>query len=155
MNAVHGTCHPISDPLKVRLLVADASRSDQTICLAVSPALKAIGVPSRPRLFEAKRAISDYEKRNHTRVDYITATPRMSLYEKISAQIYSIILKYASPSDVHVYSIDESFIVATPYLHLYENAARRAGIHPAHLMAMTIIAFRNLNFAIASGVADL
>ena len=67
------------DPLSAKLLVADASRSDQTICLAVSPALKGIGVPSRPRLFEAKQAISKYEKLHHTKVRYITATPRKSL----------------------------------------------------------------------------
>ena len=67
------------DPLKVRLLVADPTRSDQTICLAVSPALKAIGVPSRPRLFEAKQAIRDYEKRTGRKISYITAAPRMAL----------------------------------------------------------------------------
>ncbi len=61
------------DPLQARLLVADESRTDKTICLAVSPALKAIGVPSRPRLFEAKQAIALYEASNHTKVDYIIA----------------------------------------------------------------------------------
>ena len=127
------------DPLTTNLLVADESRSDQTICLAVSPSLKAIGVPGRPRLFEAKKAISDYEKRTHSRVSYITALPRMALYEKVSAQIYSVILRYAAPDDVHVYSIDESFIDATPYLHFYEAEAHRAGKHPARVMAMTII----------------
>ena len=127
------------DPLTTNLLVADDSRSDQTICLAVSPNLKAIGVPGRPRLFEAKRAIADYERRTHRHVSYITALPRMALYEKVSAQIYSIILRYASPDDVHVYSIDESFIDATPYLQFYEAEADRQGVHPAHVMAMTII----------------
>ena len=142
MKSFYASCEAIAmglDPLKVRLLVADASRSDQTICLAVSPALKAIGVPGRPRLFEAKRAIAKYEARTHTKVDYITAVPRMALYEQVSAQIYSVILKYAAPSDVHVYSIDESFIDATPYLRQYEKAAKAAGVHPAHQMAMTII----------------
>lgn len=127
------------DPLTTNLLVADPSRSDQTICLAVSPSLKAIGVPGRPRLFDAKRAIADYEKRTGRIVSYITAVPRMALYEKISAQIYSIILRYAAPSDVHVYSVDESFIDAQPYLHFYESAANAAGVHPAHVMAMTMI----------------
>lgn len=127
------------DPMKTNLLVADPSRSDQTICLAVSPSLKAIGVPSRPRLFEAKRAISDYEKRTGRKVSYITATPRMALYEEVSAQIYSVILRYAAPSDVHVYSVDESFIDAEPYLHFYESAAVKAGVHPARAMAMTMI----------------
>ena len=142
MKSFYASCEAVSmglDPLKVKLLVADESRSDQTICLAVSPALKAIGVPGRPRLFEAKRAISDYEKRTGTKVKYITATPRMALYEQVSALIYSVILRYAAPSDVHVYSVDESFIDATPYLRSYEEAARRAGVHPAHQMAMTII----------------
>lgn len=127
------------DPLTTNLLVADDSRSDQTICLAVSPSLKAIGVPGRPRLFEAKRTIRDYEWAHHTRVSYITAVPRMALYEKVSAQIYSIILRYAAPCDVHVYSIDESFIDATPYLPQYESEAAATNKHPAHVMAMTMI----------------
>ena len=127
------------DPLTTNLLVADDSRSDQTICLAVSPSLKAIGVPGRPRLFEAKRAIADYERRTRKKVSYITAVPRMAMYEKISAQIYSIILRYAAPCDVHVYSIDESFVDATPYLSHYAAEAERTGKHPAHVMAMTVI----------------
>ena len=127
------------DPLKANLLVADASRSDQTICLAVSPSLKAIGVPSRPRLFEAKQAIRRYEAQHHTHVLYYTATPRMAEYERVSARIHSILLKYAAAEDIHVYSIDESFIDCTDYLHLYQEEARREGVHPAHVMAMTII----------------
>ena len=127
------------DPLKTKLLVADPSRSDQTICLAVSPALKAIGVPSRPRLFQAKQAIEKYEKLHHTKIFYITATPRMAEYEKVSAKIYGIYLKYVSPEDVHIYSIDECFIDCTPYLHFYENAAKKTGESPAHIMALTII----------------
>ena len=127
------------NPLKANLLVADASRTDQTICLAVSPALKAIGVPSRPRLFEAKQAIEKYEKIHHTRILYIIAVPRMAEYEKVSAQIYGIFLKYAASEDIHVYSIDECFIDCTPYLHLYETAALRTGESPAHIMAMTMI----------------
>ena len=70
---------------------------------------------------------------------YITAVPRMALYEKVSAQIYSIILRYAAPDDVHVYSVDESFIDATPYLSQYEEEANRQELHPAHVMAMTMI----------------
>lgn len=127
------------DPLRANLLVADESRSDQTICLAVSPALKAIGVPGRPRLFEAKQAIRTYERQHHTRICYYTAVPRMALYEQVSARIYSILLKYAAAEDIHVYSIDESFIYATPYLHLYMEEALRQGVHPAHVMAMTMI----------------
>ena len=127
------------DPLKTKLLVADSSRSDQTICLAVSPALKAIGVPSRPRLFEAKQAIEQYEKAHNTKIFYITAVPRMLEYEKVSAQIYGIFLKYVAAEDIHVYSIDESFIDCTPYLHLYEEAAMRTHQSPAHIMALTMI----------------
>ena len=127
------------DPLKANLLVADASRSDQTICLAVSPALKAIGVPGRPRLFEAKQAIRKYEQIHHTRIMYITAVPRMAEYEKISAKIYGIYLKYVASEDVHVYSIDECFIDCTPYLHFYEDAAKMTGESPAHIMAITMI----------------
>ncbi len=127
------------DPLKANLLVADPTRSDKTICLAVSPSLKAIGVPSRPRLFEARQAIRKYERQCHTRVDYYTAVPRMALYEQVSAQIYSIILRYAAAEDVHVYSIDESFIYCSPYLHSYMEEAESQQVHPAHVMAMTII----------------
>ncbi|MGN0363741.1 MAG: DNA methylase [Bilifractor sp.] len=127
------------DPLKARLLVADTSRSDQTICLAVSPALKAIGVPGRPRLFEAKQAITRYEREHHSKVQYEIAVPRMALYEQTSARIYSVILRYAAPEDIHVYSVDESFIDATPYLHFYQKQAERDGVHPAHVMAMTMI----------------
>ncbi|MBR3245859.1 MAG: DNA methylase, partial [Parasporobacterium sp.] len=127
------------DPLKANLLVADPSRSDQTICLAVSPSLKAIGVPSRPRLFEAKWAIRKYERERHTKVEYIIAVPRMAEYERISAQIYGIYLHYVAPEDLHVYSIDECFIDCTAYLHFYLEEARRIGEHPAHVMAMTMI----------------
>ncbi len=127
------------DPLKANLLVADESRSDQTICLAVSPALKAIGVPSRPRLFEAKAAIRRYEQVHHTRVSYITAVPRMAEYERVSAKIYETYLRYVSPEDVHVYSIDECFIDCTPYLHLYEKPAAKAGSSTARFMALTMI----------------
>lgn len=77
------------DPLKANLLVADESRSDQTICLAVSPSLKAKGVPGRPRLFEAKQKIREYEAKTRTMVDCIIAVPRMAEYERISAQIYT------------------------------------------------------------------
>ena len=127
------------DPLKTNLLVADESRSDQTICLAVSPPLKAIGVPARPRLFEAKRAIRKYEEARHVKVDYIIAVPRMAEYIRISAQIYGIYLRYAAPEHVHIYSIDECFIDCTPYLHFYEKDAARDGVLPAHRMAVTMI----------------
>ena len=127
------------DPLTANLLVADESRSDQTICLAVSPSLKAIGVPSRPRLFEAKQAIRLYEARHHTKVEYIVAVPRMAEYERISAKIYEIYLKYVAPDDIHVYSIDECFIDCGRYLYAYMDAAEKTGKEPSHIMAMTMI----------------
>ena len=127
------------DPLKANLLVADESRSDQTICLAVSPSLKAKGVPSRPRLFEAKQAIRKYEAINHTKVEYIIAVPRMAEYERNSAQIYEIYLRYVAPEDIHVYSIDECFIDCTAYLHAYREKATANGVHPARVMAITMI----------------
>ena len=127
------------DPLKANLLVADESRSDQTICLAVSPSLKAKGVPSRPRLFEAKQAIRKYEVANHTKVDYIIAVPRMAEYERISALIYEIYLRYVCKDDIHVYSIDEAFIDCTAYLHAYRKEAEAAGTNAARVMATTMI----------------
>ena len=90
------------DPLKALLLVADETRSDQTICLAVSPALKALGVPGRPRLCEAKQKIREAEARLHTKLDVIIAPPRMAAYIKQSAEIYKLILGYVAPEDVHV-----------------------------------------------------
>ena len=119
------------DPLKAYLLVADETRSDQTICLAVSPALKALGVPGRPRLFEAKQKIREAEAHLHTKLDVIIAPPRMAAYIQQSAEIYKLILGYVAPMDVHVYSIDECFIDAAGYLHAYHNSPRE--------LAMTII----------------
>ena len=127
------------DPLKARLLVADETRSDQTICLAVSPALKAIGVPSRPRLFEAKQAIKLYDAAHHSKTQFYIAPPRMAEYERISALIFSIYLHYVAPEDIHVYSVDEAFIDCTRYLFRYEAQARRQGVSPAHVMARTMI----------------
>ena len=127
------------DPLKARLLVADVTRSDQTICLAVSPALKAIGVPSRPRLFEARQAIRLYDARHRTKTQFYIATPRMAEYERISALIFSIYLHYVAPEDIHVYSIDEAFIDCTRYLCRFEKEAERRHVSPAHVMAKTMI----------------
>ena len=127
------------DPLKANLMVADESRSDKTIVLAVSPSLKAIGVPSRPRLFEAKQKIREYEWKHRCEVEYIVAVPRMAEYERISAQIYSIYQRFCAPEDIHVYSIDECFIDVTPYLHLYEEEAQKHSVSSAHLLAITMI----------------
>ncbi len=127
------------DPLKTNLLVADESRTDKTICLAVSPALKEYGLSSRARLFEAKELIrkanadrrknapnkkftgvsfddDKLKKDKSLEIGYITAVPRMALYSKYSAKIYGIYLKYFSKEDIHDYSIDEVFIDATDYV---------------------------------------
>ena len=127
------------DPLKARLLVADETRSDQTICLAVSPALKAIGVPARPRLFEAKQAVKLYDAAHHTKTQFYIAPPRMAEYERVSALIFSIYLHYVAPEDIHVYSVDEAFIDCTRYLSQYEEQAQLQGVSPAHVMARTMI----------------
>ncbi len=127
------------DPLKARLLVADETRSDQTICLAVSPALKALGVPSRPRLFEAKQAVKLYDAAHHTKTQFYIAPPRMAEYERVSALIYSIYLHYVAPEDIHVYSIDEVFIDCTRYLFQYEAQAKAQGLSPAHVLSRTMI----------------
>ena len=114
------------DPLKARLVVADKSRTDKTICLAVSPALKAYGIPGRARLFEV------VQKTRALGIDYITATPRMSRYIEMSVQIYNIYRKYVAPEDMHVYSIDEVFLDVTDYLHAYEMTARELAIRIIH-----------------------
>ncbi len=111
--------------MATNLVVADETRSDGTICLAVTPSLKALGVPSRPRLFEVKQKLKEIENRTGKKVDYIVAMPRMARYLEVSSQIYCIYLKYLSPSDTHVYSIDESFMDLTPYLNLYGMTAHK------------------------------
>lgn len=124
------------NPLTTNLLVADETRSDSTIVLAVSPSLKALGVPGRPRLFEARQIIERAEKRYRKRIEYLIAPPHMADYIDISAQIYGIYLKYVAPEDIHVYSIDECFIDATPYLHMYMGDT---GYPPAHSLAIAMI----------------
>ena len=101
------------DPFKTNLVVADPFRGSGTICLAVSPALKAKGVPGRCRLYEIPRYLS-----------FITAAPRMHLYLEKSAEIVSIYLRYVAPDDLHVYSVDEVFIDATGYLRMYRKTAK-------------------------------
>ena len=127
------------NPLTTNLVVADPSRTEKTICLAVSPSLKAYGIPGRARLFEvieqvrranAKRRslapggrftgssaqADELAKHPEYQIDYLIAPPRMTHYMKVSIQIYDIYLKYAAPEDIHVYSIDEVFIDLTKYL---------------------------------------
>lgn len=101
------------DAMITKLVVADESRTDKTICLAVSPALKALGVKNRCRLFEVPKNL-----------DFIIAKPRMKKYIEYAAKIYSIYLKYISKDDIHVYSIDECFIDATDYLKIYKIRAK-------------------------------
>ena len=123
------------DPLDTCLVVADASRTDKTICLAVSPALKAYGTGGRPRLFEVNRIIREVNRRrgcltkSHSKaildtrpdvaVDFLVAPPRMALYVDYSSRIYNVYLRYVAPEDIHVYSIDEVFIDITAYLSTY------------------------------------
>jgi len=104
------------DPMAARLVVADPERSEKTICLAVSPAMKALGVRNRCRVFEIPKGL-----------DYIMATPRMALYIERSADIYAVYLKYLAPEDIHVYSIDEAFMDVTDYLGLYGCTPRELG----------------------------
>ena len=102
------------DPMTTRLVVADPTRTDKTICLAVSPALKALGVKNRCRVFEIPKTI-----------DYIMAPPRLQKYIDYSAEIYGIYLKYISKDDIYVYSIDECFMDITKYLKLYNKTPRK------------------------------
>lgn len=113
------------DPLKANLVVADTSRTDKTICLAVSPNMKKLGLKGRCRLFEVEEKIRQIKKETGRRIEYVAARPRMSLYMKYSARIYSIYLRYVSESDIHVYSIDECFIDATDYLKLHKEKDRQ------------------------------
>lgn len=142
------------DPLTTNLVVADLSRTEKTICLAVSPSLKSFGIPGRPRLFEVVQKVkevnaarrckvpgrafsgksSDYNelmKHPELELDYIVAPPRMAYYIEYSTIIYEVYLKYVAPEDIHVYSIDEVFIDATHYLQTYKITA--------HELAMTMI----------------
>lgn len=148
------------DPLTTNLVVADESRTEKTICLAVSPSLKAHGIPGRPRLFEVIQRVSEVnaarldrlrrtthnpnaafttasfdaaalERDPFLELSYITAPPRMARYVETSAQIYQIYLKYVSEEDIFAYSIDEVFIDVTAYLHTYHMTA--------HELAMSMV----------------
>ena len=134
------------DPLTTNLIVADKSRTEKTICLAVSPSLKKYGIPGRPRLFEVIQKVKRINKERQesapghkfigqsfhsdklsdpsVALAYIAAPPRMSLYMKYSTQIYQIYLRYFAPEDIHVYSIDEVFIDLTGYLTNYQMGAK-------------------------------
>ena len=142
------------DPMTTNLVVADKSRTEKTICLAVSPALKCYGIPGRARLFEVVQKVKEansarrWKALNRTfigssddstelnsnlalEIDYIVAPPRMALYLEYSTRIYSIYLKYIAPEDIFPYSIDEVFMDVTDYLHTYNMTPRE--------LAMTMI----------------
>lgn len=139
------------DPLTTNLVVADASRTEKTICLAVSPSLKKYGIPGRARLFEVVQKVREVNRERKTNapgrmftgasfdaveleqspeleVTYIAAVPRMAYYMKYSTRIYDIYLRYIAPEDMHVYSIDEVFIDATTYLKTYKLTARELAL---------------------------
>ncbi len=142
------------DPLNANLVVADPTRTEKTICLAVSPSLKSYGIPGRARLFEVVQKVHEinaqrrhkapkhsftHESHFHSELikdpsaelAFITAPPRMAHYMEVSTQIYNVYLKYIAPEDIHVYSIDEVFIDATNYLKTYNMTA--------HELAMKMI----------------
>jgi len=146
------------DPMTTNLVVADSSRTNKTICLAVSPSLKAMGVPSRPRLFEVEQRVAEINTLRRQKapgrtfsgkswhapeldadpsleLDYIAAPPRMRCYIQYSSEIYNIYLKYVAPEDIHVYSIDEVFIRVTPYL-------RVSGMTPRQFIQKIILDIR-------------
>ncbi len=135
------------DPLTTHLVVADASRTEKTICLAVSPSLKAYGISGRARLFEVVQRVREENRKRLSRcgqadffgrstdaeelkqhpelaLNYIAAPPRMALYITYSTRIYNVYLKYIAPEDIHVYSIDEVFMDVTSYLKTYKISAR-------------------------------
>ena len=114
------------DPLTTNLVVADESRTEKTICLAVSPSLKKYGIPGRARLFEVVQKVKQVNRSRKTgepELSYIAAPPRMALYVEYSTRIYDIYLKYVAPEDIHVYSIDEVFMDVTHYLKTYGMTA--------------------------------
>lgn len=142
------------NPLTTNLVVADDSRIEKTICLAVSPSLKSFGIPGRPRLFEVTQKVKEINNKRRIKapnrrftdktydydilkksldyeVDFIVAKPQMAHYIDISTKIYEVYLKYIAPEDIHVYSIDEVFIDATPFLDTYKKTA--------HELALAII----------------
>ena len=129
------------DPLDTCLVVADPSRTEKTICLAVSPALKSYGIGGRPRLFEVVQRVREANRqrgrsgKSHSKkeldahrelaVDYLVAQPRMAHYIQYSTRIYGIYLRHIAPEDIHVYSIDEVFMDVTSYLKNYRMTASR------------------------------
>ena len=120
------------DPLTTKLVVADKSRTSKTICLAVTPALKAYGLSGRSRLFEVEAKAREIKRQTGKELDYIVAPPRMALYIQYSTRIYNVYLRYFAPEDIHVYSIDEVFIDATSYLPFYKMTAHELAVKVIH-----------------------
>lgn len=112
------------DPLKAKLVVADESRTEKTICLAVTPALKAYGIPGRARLFEVNQKVREVQRRTGEKIEFTIAKPQMAKYVEYSTKVYNVYLKYVSAEDIHAYSIDECFLDLTRYLKLYKKTAR-------------------------------
>ena len=112
------------DPLKAKLVVADESRTEKTICLAVTPALKAYGIPGRARLFEVNQKVREVLRRTGEKIEFTIAKPQMAKYVEYSTKVYNVYLKYVSAEDIHAYSIDECFLDLTKYLKLYKKTAR-------------------------------
>ncbi len=149
-------CHERNlDPLTTNLVVADISRTEKTICLAVSPSLKSYGIPGRARLFEVMERVrevnAERKRKNHGHpftgksvnqtalaadpslaVDFIIATPQMAHYIKISTDIYHIYLQWIAPEDIHVYSIDEVFMDVAPYLNTYAMTPHELCVRMIH-----------------------
>jgi DNA polymerase V len=112
------------DPLKAKLVVADESRTEKTICLAVTPALKAYGIPGRARLFEVNQKVREVQRKTGEKIEFTIAKPQMAKYVEYSTRVYNVYLKYVSAEDIHAYSIDECFLDLTRYLKLYKKSAR-------------------------------
>ena len=157
------------NPLTTHLVVADARRTEKTICLAVTPSLKSYGIPGRARLFEVVEKVREVNALRRTKapggefsgsswdenalkthpelsLDYIVAPPQMSLYMQTSARIYQVYLKYVAPEDIHVYSIDEVFLDVTHYLKTY-------GLTPRELaMKMVLDVLRTTGITATAGI---
>ncbi len=112
------------DPLTTNLVVADASRTEKTICLAVTPSLKAYGIPGRARLFEVNQKVREVKQKTGKTIEFTIAPPQMAKYVEFSTKVYNVYLKYVSHDDIHPYSIDECFIDVTQYLSLYKKSAK-------------------------------
>ena len=158
------------DPLTTNLVVADMSRTEKTICLAVSPSLKSYGIPGRARLFEVIQRVRDVNAQRRWKyraeliegvydnnqvkgnpaiaLDYIVAPPRMAEYMKVSSQVYATYLQFISADDIHVYSIDEVFMDVTDYLRSYDCSA--------HELAMRMIreVLKNTGITATAGIGS-